>query len=73
MKDQSIKNKEKEEVLNEYILAFGGSLPSIPMMQCSGYYDNKYIAMLKSAIKRGTPVDSDDVEEFFPIDDDATY
>lgn len=58
--------------LVEYLTMFG-DLPGIPMMQCSGEDDERYIAMCEKAIKRGTPVNEDDYDEFFPIDEDAVY
>ncbi len=59
-------------ILSEYVDKFG-HLPGIPMMQCSGLDDEKYIAMCAKAVKRGTPVCEDDYDEFFPVDGDVLY
>lgn len=63
---------ETEKVLDEYREKFG-KLPMIPMMQCAGYSDPQYIAMLKKAIERGSKVEEADYDEFFPLDADVLY
>jgi hypothetical protein len=67
MNDEAI-----QKVLDEYVDNFG-ELPMIPMMQCSGYSDPQYIAMLQRAIKTGEKVSQKDYEDFFPFDPDVLY
>lgn len=58
--------------VSEYIDKFG-EMPYIPMIQCSGEDDERYIAMCEAALKRGTPVTDEDYDKFFPIDENALY
>ncbi len=58
--------------VREYLEKFD-DLPGIPMIQCSGRDDERYIAMCEAAVKRGTPVTDEDYDEFFPMDEDAWY
>jgi hypothetical protein len=63
---------KKDEIKIAYMEKFG-SLPSIPMMQCSGNDDPKYIKMLLYAIAKGRAVKPKDYDKFFPIKPGMDY
>ena len=65
--------KSGGDIAQEYLLKFGEELPAIPMFQCSGFDDPKYLEMLKNAIERGSPVNEKDYETYFPIEKDVLY
>lgn len=63
---------KKDRIKISYIEKFG-TLPAIPMIQCSGKDDPKYINMLMYALKKGRAVTNKDVDKFFPLSEGVDY
>lgn len=63
---------DAEKILDTYLDKFG-KFPAIPMIQCSGRDDPKYLKMLLYAIKKNRPVTEEDEEKFFPDFEGAIY
>ena len=71
MADKNTKHKDfAEEVRFEYFVKFGE--PPYPWT-CEAWDDPRLIEMLYRALKRGTPVTPDDIDEYFPMDDGNIY
>lgn len=63
---------KKEEIKLAYLKKFG-QLPPIPMIQCHGTDDPKYIKMLLYAITKGRKVTEKDIDKFFSIKPGVDY
>jgi hypothetical protein len=61
-----------DTILRQYAEKYG-ELPRIPMMQCSGVRDPKYVKMLFSALAKGKKVTEEDYNKYFPMEEDAVY
>ena len=61
-----------ETILRQYVEKYG-ELPRIPMMQCTGTNDPKYVKMILSALVKGRKVVEEDYEKYFPMEEDAVY
>lgn len=70
--EQKQKKARNEKIINSYLKLFG-SLPPIPMMQCSGHNDPRYVKLLLFCIKKGRKATESDIEKFFPMEEDMIY
>lgn len=63
---------DADKILSDYFDKFE-SYPAIPMMQCSGKDDPRYLKMLLYAIEKNRPVTEEDEDKFFPCYDGVRY
>ncbi len=61
-----------DQVIKTYYEKFG-TVPSIPFMQCTTFYDQTFIAMIENALKENREVTDDDYDEYFPIKEGVLY
>ncbi len=61
-----------DKVIKIYYEKFG-TVPSIPYIQCTSFYDPAFIAMIENALKENREVTDDDYDAYFPIKEDVLY
>lgn len=69
----TISKEEAKKIHLEYCEMFDDYLPDFPMIQCTGYEDERYLKMLQYAMSQKRPVTQEDEEMFFPRQEGALY